>query len=385
MSEDSRAFRDFAVLQRGFDLPVQDRTAGDIPVVASNGVVGWHSDAKVRGPGVITGRSGTIGKVMVLQEDFWPLNTTLYVKDFKGNIPQYVGLVLETMNLPDHAGGSTVPSLNRNVLDDVPVFCPPLPVQRRIVDLMTHLDAHIANLQAERECVFEARMAHLASALGGHGDSETRLDGWKKCCLGDLAEWHGGLTPSMSEPAYWSPSDVPWISSKAVLGTVLARTEKSVSWRALDETSLKLVDPGSTVVVVRSGILIHTLPVAYVPFACTVNQDVKVGSPHEDVDGRFLTLIFEAHATEFLSKYRKTGTTVQSLNFSALLAHPLHIPPFGLQREIADLIFEYDRIAKSLDAEIGELSELRGGLLGSLLAGEVVLPDEYAAFVSEVA
>src|SRR5436189_6282236 len=74
-----------ATLQRGFDLPIQVREDGKIPVYGSNGIDGWHSRAAVSGPGVITGRSGTIGSVYFETRDYWPLNTTLYVRDFHSN------------------------------------------------------------------------------------------------------------------------------------------------------------------------------------------------------------------------------------------------------------------------------------------------------------
>jgi type I restriction enzyme, S subunit len=71
-------------LQRGFDLPTQNRQPGAVPIVSSSGITGTHARAQVKGPGVVTGRYGTIGEVYYIAEDFWPLNTTLYVKDFRG-------------------------------------------------------------------------------------------------------------------------------------------------------------------------------------------------------------------------------------------------------------------------------------------------------------
>ena len=117
-------FKDFITLQRGFDLPKQDRKSGSVPIVGSNGVLGFHDEAKVPGPGVVTGRSGTIGRVHFIEDDFWALNTTLYVKDFKGNHPLFVYEYLQTLDLKHFAGGSTVPSLDRNVLNDIEVVVP---------------------------------------------------------------------------------------------------------------------------------------------------------------------------------------------------------------------------------------------------------------------
>jgi type I restriction enzyme S subunit len=75
-------------LRRGYDLPQRTRRSGNVPVVSSSGVIDYHAEAMVSGPGVITGRYGTLGQVFYVSEDFWPLNTTLYVCDFKGNGPR---------------------------------------------------------------------------------------------------------------------------------------------------------------------------------------------------------------------------------------------------------------------------------------------------------
>lgn len=128
--------REFATLQRGFDLPVQDRKVGQVPVVASNGPVGLHSEARVHGPGVVTGRSGTIGKVFYYDSDFWPLNTTLYVSDFHGNDPRFVAAFLRYFHLERFVAATGVPSLNRNFVHDIEVCIPPVQTQRQIADLL---------------------------------------------------------------------------------------------------------------------------------------------------------------------------------------------------------------------------------------------------------
>ncbi len=76
---------DFLELKRGYDLPVSQRENGAYPIIASNGLLDYHSEYMVEGPGVVTGRSGTLGKVYFVNGNFWPLNTALYIKDFKGN------------------------------------------------------------------------------------------------------------------------------------------------------------------------------------------------------------------------------------------------------------------------------------------------------------
>jgi type I restriction enzyme S subunit len=77
-------------LKRGYDLPQPRRIFGFIPIYSSSGLTGYHSEAKVKGPGIVTGRYGTIGQIFFVNEDFWPLNTTLYVRNVKNNIPRFV-------------------------------------------------------------------------------------------------------------------------------------------------------------------------------------------------------------------------------------------------------------------------------------------------------
>lgn len=83
-------FDNLVRLKRGYDLPNRDIVNGLIPVVASSSIKAYHNESKVTPPVVVTGRSGTLGKVQYINEPCWPLNTTLYSKDFRGNCPQYV-------------------------------------------------------------------------------------------------------------------------------------------------------------------------------------------------------------------------------------------------------------------------------------------------------
>ena len=110
---------EFILLQRGFDLPQSDRISGDIPVVASTGVAGFHNEYKVDAPGVVIGRSGSIGGGQYIKEKFWPLNTTLWVKDFKGHDARYVYYLLKSIDFHRFNVGTGVPTLNRNHVSSV--------------------------------------------------------------------------------------------------------------------------------------------------------------------------------------------------------------------------------------------------------------------------
>jgi type I restriction enzyme M protein len=122
-------------LQRGYDLPKQEWKDGPHPIVGSNGIIGYHAEWKEQGPGVVTGRSGTIGKVHFIDAaHYWPHNTSLFVKDFKGNEPKFVKLLLEAIDLKSLGDRtSAVPSLDRKNAHRVRVPLPPLEVQKDIV------------------------------------------------------------------------------------------------------------------------------------------------------------------------------------------------------------------------------------------------------------
>lgn len=140
-------FSDFIELHRGYDLPKTKRNAdGLVPVIAAGGYDGFHDTAKVQGPGVITGRSGTLGSVYFNTTDFWPLNTTLFVSNFKGNDPLFVYYYLKTMDLGQYATGTTVPTLNRNHLNQIEVNIPDLAQQQEIANKLNLFDKKISTL-----------------------------------------------------------------------------------------------------------------------------------------------------------------------------------------------------------------------------------------------
>src|SRR5437879_6322158 len=105
------ALGEMITLKRGYDLPAEDRKSGQIPVVSSAGLTGAHNVARVKAPGVVTGRYGTLGSIFYLTRDFWPLNTTLYVENFKGNYPRFVAYFLKTLGLAGRNDKSSVPGL----------------------------------------------------------------------------------------------------------------------------------------------------------------------------------------------------------------------------------------------------------------------------------
>lgn len=200
-------FKDFVVFQRGFDLPKKDMNDGSYPVIGSTSIIGHHNEYKVEPPGVVTGRSGSLGVVQYIRDKYWPHNTALWVKDFKGNFPRYVYYYLQTLNLERFNSGAGVPTLNRNDLDTLEIAVHPLPTQRKIAAILSAYDDLIENNKRRIEILEEMAQAlyrewFVKFRFPGHEkvrmvESEigTVPEGWEVKKLGDVCNILMGQSP----------------------------------------------------------------------------------------------------------------------------------------------------------------------------------------------
>ncbi|MDP2007141.1 MAG: restriction endonuclease subunit S [Rubrivivax sp.] len=155
------------LLQRGFDLPSQDREAGDVPIYGSTGIVGFHNKARVTGPGLVTGRSGSLGEVHFVAQDFWPLNTALWVKEFKRATPLYALHLLRGMRLEQYNGGVSVPTLDRKVVHKAEVLLPAASIMERFESVADDVYRQINMLAAMNEKLRTARDLLLPRLMNG--------------------------------------------------------------------------------------------------------------------------------------------------------------------------------------------------------------------------
>lgn len=166
-------------LQRGFDLPSTDRTHGKYPVMAASGPNGCHNTFMVRGPGVTTGRSGVLGKVFFIHGDFWPLNTSLWVKEFKRVSPAYAFHLLRGLDFEMFNAGSAVPTLNRNHVHNLPSADT---TDRNRESLRRPGDAAYETSTNKRRAIPDARdRARRAAAEAAQRTSEV---GRRQCLIG---------------------------------------------------------------------------------------------------------------------------------------------------------------------------------------------------------
>lgn len=137
----TKKFIEVVKLQRGFDLPVQERNQdGLFNVYGSNGPLDKHDSFKVKAPGIVTGRSGTLGNVYYVLEDYWPLNTTLFSVDIHNNNVVYLKYLLELYDLSRFSEGAGVPTLNRNIVHDKDIIDVPLSLQNNFATFVQQID-----------------------------------------------------------------------------------------------------------------------------------------------------------------------------------------------------------------------------------------------------
>lgn len=161
-------FKDYAVLQRGKDLTDNDVIAGEFPVVKSNGVQIHHNSFFVEPPGVVTGRSGTIGKVFYIEEKFWAHNTALYIKDFKGNYQKYLYYLILRMDFRKYYAGTTVPSLNRNDIHRLNIAMPKTyKEQKEIADKLDECDKSLESKQTKIQTLQRLKKSLMQNLLTG--------------------------------------------------------------------------------------------------------------------------------------------------------------------------------------------------------------------------
>ncbi len=256
-------FKDFIKLQRGFDLPEHLRKKGSFPVVASTSITSFHNVAKVKAPGVVTGRSGALGEVQYINKDFWPLNTTLWVKDFKCNEPKYVYYFLKTLDLKRFNSGAGVPTLNRNDLDTLKIKIHEKNEQLKIAKLLSNYDDLIENNNKRIKILEEMAQKiykewFVDFKFPGH-ETTTFKDSplgkipneWNVMNANSIANIFIGRTPSRKDFSCFTTNnkDKKWISIKDIglSNEFIFKTSEYLTNEAIKKYNIPLI-PKNTVI-----------------------------------------------------------------------------------------------------------------------------------------
>lgn len=369
-------------LQRGFDLPHRLRLPGEVPIVTSSGVDEFHSEAKVTGPGVVTGRYGTIGEVFLVEQDFWPLNTTLYVRDFHGNDVRFISYLLRTVDYASHSGKSGVPGVNRNDLHELSVSLPSCYAeQQAIAEALSDADALIESLSlllAKKRQIKQGAMQELLTG-------KKRLPGfsgkWEAKVLGQSASlkarigWQGLTTKEYLESGNYC----------LVTGTELHGGE--INWdecnhvdaaRYKQDVNIQLqIDD---VLVTKDGTIGKVGIVTTLPKPATLNSGVFVVRPaatgpiaREFHPKFFYYLLCSSVFTDFLEQLA-AGSTISHLYQKDFVKFIFHLPPTeDEQQAIANALTDMDADISEVLLKLAKARQLKQGMMQELLIGRIRL------------
>jgi len=382
-------------LQRGFDLPYKERQPGNVPIVSSSGISGTHSEAKVSGPGVVTGRYGTIGQVFFVSEDFWPLNTTLFVKDFKGNDPLFLSFLLPTLDFQAYSDKSGVPGVNRNDLHQIVVRLPPSPEQRAIAAALSDADALIASLDrliAKKRDIKQATMQQLLTGktrLPGFGgelktvcrqtDVGVIPEDWEVVTLGSCLELltdfeaNGSFADVASNVTVLDQEDFAWyvratdLENNSPLSAVRYVTQQSYNY--LKKTALH----GGEVLVTKRG----EIGKVYLFKKCSIHATLAPNLYLLKFNGKV-----EPQFVYFYLKYGRGNRALKMINASTTLgalykddvkslAFPL--PPLPEQQAIVTIFSDMDAEIAALEQKRDKTRALKQGMIQELLTGRIRL------------
>lgn len=352
-------------LKRGYDLPKGSRVAGTVPIVSSSGVTGFHNSAKVKAPGVVTGRYGTLGEVFYISEDFWPLNTALYVRDFKGNDPRFVAALLESMDLGQHDGAAAVPGLNRNQLHGLPVRVPNQQGQTAIATILDALTELIANNRRRVEVLEQIarelyREWFVHFRYPGH-ENATFVDsplgavpeGWTVKALGDLSANYDRLRKPLSKavrqqrtgaiPYYGAAKLIDWVDGWIFDGEYLLFAEDGSVQTPAGFPVLQLVEG---------------------KFWANNHTHILQG---DTVSTRFLYLACERHS---ITGY-VTGAAQPKITQANLNRIPLTVGPAAVHAAFDDAVNPMLDASRVLQAQNTSLATIRDLLLPKLVSGQI--------------
>ncbi|RIH85262.1 Type-1 restriction enzyme EcoKI specificity protein [Calidithermus terrae] len=390
-----------ATLQRGFDLPVQDRQPGSVPIISSSGPTGTHAEAKVMGPGVVTGRYGTIGEVFYIEEDFWPLNTTLWVKDFHGNLPRYIYYLLKTIDFTQFNDKSSVPGVNRNHLHTLTVHVPPLETQKAIahilddkIELNRRMNRTLEEMsralfkswfmdfdpvRAKMEGRQPEGMDAETAALFPDGLEDSELGeiprGWQITSVGEVARVIKGRSYKSDE---LSDSDTALVTLKSFQRGGGYRTDGLKPFTGIYKPEQEVV-PGELVIaftdVTQAAEVIGkpAIVLAEPRFQRLVaSLDVGIIRPmDEQVSTSFLYALFSAEDYQSHIYGYTSGTTVLHLSKDGILSYRFALPPLRVMKRYAEISSAtLAKIAQN-ELESRTLAALRDILLPKLLSGDL--------------
>lgn len=379
--------KDFMPLQRGFDLPTAEVVPGSVPVVYSNGIGRFHNLWMVKGPGVVTGRSGTIGTVHFVERDYWPHNTALWVTRFDTCEPRYTYQYLQYLGLDRFASGSGVPTLNRNDAHSFAVSIPRDRSERNaIARALTEADDFVASLErliAKKQAIKQGMMQQLLTG-------RTRLPGfsepWKSTTLAEVGETVRGVgyDPRVDLFVEASANTLDLLRSNNVQGGLLELSDvQHVDRRRVRAD--QVLRSGDILICAANG---SKQLVGKAAFYQEVGTDrhtfgafmaIFRTNPQE-ADPYFISLLMQTKKYREWIEVLLAGSSINNLRPSDIAAFASEFPDRNEQAAIAQVFEDVDAEIKALNQCLIAVRNIKRGMMQELLTGRTrLLSEEVAA------
>jgi type I restriction enzyme, S subunit len=347
-------------LQRGFDLPEQDRIHGTIPIISSSGITGFHNESKVSPPGIVTGRYGTIGKVFLVDVDFWPLNTSLWVKDFYGNDHRYIYYLLQSIDYKKLSDKTGVPGINRNDVHKLRVLLPPLLEQCRIGEMLGVWDESIDLLERLIGRVRSRKQGLMQQLLTGKKRfKEFEGSEWKEYQLSQIANITMGTSPK-SESYNSKKEGLPLLQGNADI-------KNRVSAPRIWTTEItKECYPTDILISVRAPV--GTIAIS-LHHAC-IGRGIASIKAKSEITSNYLYQLLLFHEPKWVGLSQ--GSTFDSVNSADIKSCLFSIPLIILEQEkIAAVLFAADEEISTLEKQLAAYKQQKLGLMQQLLTGRI--------------
>jgi len=364
---------DFMRLQRGHDLPSQDREDGDVPVVSSSGITGYHSKAKAAAPGVVTGRYGTLGEVFYLDRSYWPLNTALYVTDFKGNDPRFSAYFLKNALANYQSDKAAVPGIDRNVLHELKVQAPDLERQLRIVGVLAAYDDLVDNNRRRIKLMEDSVRLLFDEWFVKAGGLNWPTSTLQQLCIADGGIQTGPFGSQLHQSDY-SDEGVPVVMPKD-LATMRIDTQTiaRIPEHLADELGRHRMQRGD-IVFGRRGEIGRRAYIGprQVGYFCGTGC-LRLRPDPALVHPRFLFEVLRAPMVAGDIANRAKGSTMANLSAGALQGVAVPLPPKELQDRFASFADEVGEQIDTLEQQARKLRTARDLLLPRLMSGELTV------------
>ena len=359
--------------------------------------------SQLREQDILFSIAGTIGRTAIVEKEDLPANTNQAIAiircPWKFLEEKFIKIILDSPILfnsfSKNRRGVGMDNVSLGNIKDIQIPLPPLNEQKRIVskieELFSLVDSAKEILEKTQVLLKQYRQSLLLEAISGkltnnlqgkHNEiikKQKFPTGWNVLSLKEVGEWNGGGTPSKSNAKFWENGVIPWISPKDMNKFEINDSIDKITNDALENSSAKLIRSDSILLVVRSGILKHTLPVAITNVDVSVNQDIKSISPKKFIFSKYLFFVILGLRNDIRNVCSKNGTTVQSIEFPKLIQYSIPLPPLDEQKRIVTKIEEsFSLIEKNeilIDQLLLQYKQMKNSILKQAFEGKLVPQD----------